>query len=162
MWVAVISRWLAKADRVRVRAEPGHYLSRILSDAGFNLPGKHVTSFFHLVTWNVMFYIRLGYPSLDVDDLLPVIVWHRRTIYLVYEGRQQADCSSLTNVEPGSCWWSLPVSYSSSSAMLNTGFTPRYGLPTRSLLLTCLQTESKGQKLKKQNKTHQRGCTSSA
>jgi len=42
----------------------------------------------------------------------------------------------------------LPVSYSSSSPMLKTGFTPLYGFPTRSLLLTCLK--------KKKKKRHQR------
>lgn len=39
----------------------------------------------------------------------------------------------------------LPVSYSSSSPILKTGFTPLYGLPTRSLLLTCLDIKKKHQ-----------------
>lgn len=72
---------------------------------------------------------------------------HRPT-WTNYRSRLRGDTTrtrgSFIVAETLSGWCgALPVSYSSSSAMLNTGFTPRYGLPTRSLLLTCLQTESR-------------------
>lgn len=37
-------------------------------------PGEHVTRLLHLVARDVMLHVRLVDPSLDVDDLLPVIV----------------------------------------------------------------------------------------
>lgn len=53
-----------------------------------SLPGEHVTRFFHLVTWNMMFYIRFVYPGLNVDNLLPVIIRYGGTVYLIWQEDQ--------------------------------------------------------------------------
>lgn len=67
----------------------GHctHLKSFLNKAD-SLPGEHVTCFFHLVTWNMMFYIRFVYPGLNVDDLLPVIIRYGGTVYLIWQEDQ--------------------------------------------------------------------------
>ena len=61
-------------------------LGRNISTHFGDSPGEHVTGFFHLVTWNVMFYIWFVDPGLNVDDLLPVVVWHGRAVDLIWGG----------------------------------------------------------------------------
>lgn len=67
----------------------GHctHLKRFLNKTD-SLPGEHVTRFFHLVTWNMMFYIRFVYPGLNVDNLLPVIIRYGGTVYLIWQEDQ--------------------------------------------------------------------------
>lgn len=48
-----------------------------------NSPGEHVTRLLHLVARNVMLHVWFVDPSLDVDDLLPVVVRHGRAVDLV-------------------------------------------------------------------------------
>lgn len=107
MWVAVISRWLIKADGVILSVNSKPFF---LSYPTINLPGKHVTGFFDFVTRNMMFDIWFVYPCLDVDDLLPVVVWHGRTVNLVWEGTRKVRRSSfhqgrncVTLMQDGTC-----------------------------------------------------------
>lgn len=46
-------------------------------------PGEHVTRLLHLVAWDVMLHVWFVDPSLDVDDLLPVVIRHGRAVDLV-------------------------------------------------------------------------------
>lgn len=64
------------------RSRPDLWLRRNHRNT-LNSPGEHVTRLLHLVTRNVMLHVGFVDPSLDVDDLLPVVVRHGRAVDLV-------------------------------------------------------------------------------